>query len=76
MLLMPHAARHEAVRVTERLRQQLALAPRIAGLDLAYTMSAGIADYQGETAETLFQRADRALYSAKNRGRDCIGVAD
>jgi len=39
-------------------------------------MSAGIADYQGETPENLFQKADRALYGAKNRGRDCIDVAD
>ncbi|OJF92429.1 GGDEF domain-containing protein [Pararhizobium antarcticum] len=76
MLLMPHAARHDALRATERLRMQLSLRPQIEGLDLTYTMSAGIADYAGETPENLFQKADRALYGAKSRGRDCVDVAD
>ncbi len=76
MLLMPQAARQEALRATERLRLQLSLSPQIEGLDLTYTMSAGIADYRGETPENLFQKADRALYRAKARGRDCIDMVD
>ncbi|GAA4158414.1 GGDEF domain-containing protein [Shinella granuli] len=41
----------------------------------AYTMSAGVAEYCGNGVEDLFERADRALYSAKRLGRDRIEQA-
>jgi diguanylate cyclase (GGDEF)-like protein len=35
------------------------------------TISLGISDFQkGDTVETLFKKADTALYEAKNTGRD------
>lgn len=56
---------HEAV---ERLR---GLVPR------GQTCSAGIAVFSpGETADDLLERADRALYVAKNTGRDRVVRAD
>ncbi len=39
------------------------------------TCSIGVALYQaGETAEQLLAHADRALYAAKNQGRNCVRV--
>ena len=35
------------------------------------TISLGISDFQkGDTTETIFKKADSALYEAKNSGRD------
>lgn len=40
------------------------------------TASFGVAEWMpGERAEQLYQRADNALYEAKNAGRDCVRVA-
>lgn len=39
------------------------------------TVSAGVATLDnGETAQQLFERADSALYAAKNSGRNCVCV--
>jgi diguanylate cyclase (GGDEF)-like protein len=44
---------------------------------LAYTCSAGIAAYRpGDTAPALYGRADRALYRAKEAGRDRVVLAE
>ncbi|MBN2973258.1 GGDEF domain-containing protein [Roseomonas aeriglobus] len=41
----------------------------------AVTLSAGIAEaVRGDTARTVFQRADRLLYVAKNDGRNCVRI--
>ncbi len=61
-LVFPASPTEHALAVIERLR---AATPR--GL----TASAGLAAWQsGETQEQLIDRADRALYEAKSRGRD------
>jgi diguanylate cyclase (GGDEF)-like protein len=40
------------------------------------TASFGVAEAApGETVQSLFRRADKALYEAKNMGRDCVRVA-
>ena len=40
------------------------------------TVSIGIAIAHDETLETFVQRADQALYQAKNHGRNCSCIAD
>jgi two-component system cell cycle response regulator len=49
----------------------------VPGQDLAVTASVGIStlEYQEDTPEALFKRADNALYSAKREGRNRV-VAD
>ena len=76
MVLMPRTGVNEATTAIERLRQHIARDENRADLCCAYTMSAGVAEYCGNAAEDLFERADRALYRAKNLGRDRIEQAD
>jgi len=46
-------------------------------LELSITVSIGIADYpaSGDTAAELIEAADKALYRAKNQGRNRIATA-
>ena len=65
MIIMPHTTREEAARIIERIRKAIAhsdVLPR----GEHFTSSAGIAEAEpGDTAVSLFQRADQALYDAK-----------
>lgn len=70
-ILLTGASLGEAEGFTQRLRTQLAQAsiPEIGGGSV--TVSAGIAERRpGETRQSWFERADRALYAAKRNGRD------
>ncbi len=64
-----------AFRLMERVAKDLIEEPLELedGQKLQITVSAGIAEHQkGETIEQLFERADRALYRAKEGGRNQI----
>jgi len=43
--------------------------------ELRVTVSAGVSTYQGD-AKAFFNQADRALYSAKEAGKDCVVVSE
>ena len=62
-----------AVQVAEKLRQVVKSTPLAENLVLGLTLSAGVATTaEADTAEKLFECADKALYQAKNSGRDRI----
>ncbi|QWK23208.1 MAG: GGDEF domain-containing protein [Thermus antranikianii] len=62
-LLLPKTPGEEAMQVAERLRQGLKR--------LGVTGSFGVAVYEGDLKD-LFQKADRALYLAKEGGKDRV----
>ena len=76
LLLLPDTDRQGALRVAETVRTTIA-AIAIPGLESGITASVGVAvvpDDAGDSV-TLFRAADRALYAAKNNGRNRIEVA-
>jgi two-component system, cell cycle response regulator len=78
VLIMPTTDEHQALVVAERVRSRLAEEPLQArrGLLLTQTVSIGVATWDGrETAESLEERADLAMYEAKHLGRNRVLVA-
>ena len=71
LVLLPDADAGAAAHVAEKLRLEVAAAPT----PVDVTVSVGLATWDGETAEDLLQRADEALYAAKDAGRDRVMAA-
>jgi diguanylate cyclase (GGDEF)-like protein len=74
-VLLPDLQINQARQTAERIRQQVAgLSP--ASLSTAITVSIGIADRANDDdVATLVQRADSAMYDAKEGGRNRVAVA-
>jgi len=76
LILLPGISGEDAIHTAERLRRdiesaQFSLGPQTA---LQLTISAGLAEYQPQTdtPNSLLTRADRALYTAKEGGRNRV----
>ncbi len=78
LLILPRVGLAVAGRVAERARAAVAEAGiSSAGVELQVTISAGVAERRdGESRESLIQRADAALYRAKAAGRNRIELDD
>lgn len=76
VLMMPVTSPDAAYGVLEALRQGVEACPfHFKGERVTITLSAGVAKFtQGDTAEKVFERADQALYQAKDRGRNQVVV--
>ena len=75
MILLPHSDRALAQGVGERVRTAVETAPLALGGQVvaSLSLSMGIASARsGESYEDLARRADRALYEAKEAGRNTI----
>ncbi len=71
VVLASHTAEEGATLLSERIRENIAAIATIRGRDTQVTASVGVAQLnEGDTAEGLFERADKALYSAKRNGRN------
>jgi two-component system cell cycle response regulator len=71
--ILPDTDKAGALRAAERLRSAVAAAPlQAAGIELAVTVSVGWAHWAGDTPDDLLARADRALYRAKDGGRNKV----
>lgn len=74
VFLLPEIGMAEATKAVNKLR--LSIHTRmieVKGVSLSATASFGVADFrEGDTAADVFARADRALYRAKERGRNQV----
>jgi two-component system, cell cycle response regulator len=73
-VLLAHSCADEAQVVAERVRKIVAEKPYSVGVvELVLTVSIGVATTRGEeTTAQLMAEADRNLYLAKQRGRNCV----
>jgi diguanylate cyclase (GGDEF)-like protein len=77
IMLLPETSQENAWHVAERLRTTIAAIPfRMEDKPLKITISIGIAALCDEckTLESLVEKADDALYLAKEKGRNCVVV--
>ncbi len=80
VVVLPHTTKQEAALLAERLRRMVAASPvALDGLpagqqQLQVTVSIGISCLLAEddTPDAIFERADRALYQAKQAGRNRV----
>lgn len=73
VLLLPRTTATQAVVVAERIRQELAGNAWVTAEGaLTLTISSGVAELEpdDDAVEALIQRADQALYEAKQQGRN------
>ncbi|PZO03213.1 MAG: hypothetical protein DCF30_03590 [Hyphomicrobiales bacterium] len=78
-VLLPGAELDSAMRIALRIQDLLATRhlPVSETLSLKVSASLGLATrFRAETLSALVERADKALYRAKNDGRGCIRISD
>lgn len=79
VILLPETPREAAAQAAERLRLQIASSPiQTTNGVLTITVSLGVAQFNEKTADldALIDRADAAMYAAKQSGRNRVVVGD
>lgn len=74
VVLFPATNLEMASELTDRLRKKIAgVKFHFKGAPILVTISCGITDFrQGDTPQSVYERADKALYSAKTGGRNRV----
>ncbi len=74
LMLMPNCSQDDLMMVAERIRLEVAALIMQSGGDVFHlTVSIGVhRPHIPETLDTMLQKVDRALYAAKNEGRNCV----
>ncbi len=74
LLALKGCDRNEALRIAENLRESIGALPiEIQGKTLNLTISIGVSEFNGkESPDQTIDRADSALYKAKNAGRNRV----
>jgi len=77
VLLLTNTSAADADAMTQKLRQGIADSSfHFKGEPVHLTLSAGITETRAkDDAESIYERADQALYKAKNSGRNCQYIA-
>ncbi|SNB58074.1 diguanylate cyclase [Marinobacter sp. es.042] len=78
VVLFPETEPSDARAVVDKLREHVGRLPfHFRSEPVTVTFSAGLAGFiAGDTQESVFDRADRALYQAKDAGRDQVVISD
>ena len=78
VLLLTSTPADQAARMVEKLRAGIAASSfHFKGEPVQLTLSAGITETRSDDdVETIYERANKALYKAKNSGRNCQFIAD
>ncbi|MBS0587711.1 GGDEF domain-containing protein [Nitrosomonas sp.] len=78
VILLPNTSLEEAVQILSRIRRNLTKKFFLhENKRLLITFSAGVAQLQaGESQESIFKRADEAMYRAKKSGKNQILIAE
>ncbi len=76
--LLNNTSLKDAQLTAERIRMSVAMAPiEIFQKNVFTTISIGVSELKtDDSSETLFERADKALYSAKQAGRNKVVISD
>jgi diguanylate cyclase (GGDEF)-like protein/PAS domain S-box-containing protein len=77
VIILPDTQLNDAIQVTERLKDKLAASPiYINGTSIIVSASVGLAEIDKDCVglDTLLNRADQALYAAKQSGRNQVLV--
>ena len=76
VILMPETSARDAKNVAEKLRQKIESSPfNFKKEPVQITVSFGLSEFaQNESADDVFSRADKALYRAKEQGRNKVLV--
>ena len=76
VLLLPETGQEKARVLLDTLREHIELCPfRHKDTPVKVTLSCGVAEFKsGDVLETVFERADRAMYAAKASGRNRVCV--
>src|SRR5690554_6392616 len=76
VLLLPETGLEAARDVVEQFREHLGKLPfHFGGKPVSITFSAGVSEFRdGDTEDAVFDRAYRALYQAKDAGRNRVSV--
>lgn len=83
IILLPFTSLEDAIPVAERLRQAVEASETEvpnerdgSTLKIKVTISLGVNEYkQGDTAQSLFEKADQALYESKTSGRNRVSIS-
>ena len=78
VLLLTSTEINNAAGMVEKMRMGIADSSfHFKGKPVQLTLSAGITETRsGDNVESIYERADKALYKAKNSGRNCQFIAD
>lgn len=75
LILLPETPGAHALEVADRIREAIDNAKMRSGTGNNLTISMGVAQFRtGEELLETIKRADRALYKAKNEGRNCARI--
>jgi diguanylate cyclase (GGDEF)-like protein len=78
LILLSNTGKQGALLLAERIRTTIESSELVYGDHrIAVTASLGVACFsKGDNSESLFEKADTALYAAKSAGRNCVKFAD